>query len=307
MPARRTTILAASLTAAGLLLTACGGSSDSDSGSAGSSGDAAEASAPAGHEVVDEAAALLPADVKEKGTLVVATGEGYPPFEFYAEDNKTLVGVDPEIITAVAGALGLEVDLQVLKFDAIIPGLQGGRYDVGDAAMGITAERNEVVDFVSYFEGGTSIMTPAGNPEDLTLDTLCGHTIAAQKGSIYADEYLPDFDAACTAAGEDPITVDIYPDQPQATLAVSSGRAEATMSDFGPLAYVAQQSNGKFDVLDANYEPAPYGIALAKGSELAPAIEAALQALIDDGTYAEILEKWDVDAGAIEDPEVSRG
>ncbi|GGM00347.1 ABC transporter substrate-binding protein [Nakamurella endophytica] len=238
---------------------------------------------------------------------MVATGEGYPPFEFYAEDNKTLQGVDPEIITAVAGKLGLKPDLQVLKFDGIIPGIQGGRYDVGDAAMGITAERNKVVDFVSYFQGGTSIMTKAGNPQGLNLDNLCGHTVAAQKGTIYADEYLPKFTAACTAKGQQAIKVDIYPDQAQATLAVGNGRAEATMSDFGPLAYVAQQANGQFEVLNANYQPAPYGIALKKGSALAPAIEAALESIIADGTYTKILQKWGVTAGAITDPSISRG
>jgi polar amino acid transport system substrate-binding protein len=281
------------------------GPARSDSSSAGGvTGGAGTAVAGA---VVQAAADLVPADVRERGTLVVATGEGYPPFEFYAEDNTTLQGVDPELITAVAGALGLTPDLQVLKFDGIIPGLQGGRYDIAAAAMGVTAERNKVVDFVTYFEGGSSIMTPAGNPQGLNLENLCGHRIAAQKGTIYADNYLPKFNADCVAKGQPEIIVDIYPDAAQTNLAVGNGRADGVVSDFGPLAYVAQQSNGRFSVLDQSYDPAPYGFALPKDSELAPAIEAAVEAVIADGTYGEILEKWDVATGAITDPTISRG
>lgn len=293
-----------------LLLGACGDVSGPSGGApaaSGSSAGGASASAHTAHAVVPEAAALLPAAIKSKGTLTVATGEGYPPFEFYASDNKTLQGVDPELVSAVAESLGLKPDLKVLKFDAIIPGMQGGRYDVAAAAMGITPTRNKVVDFVSYFQGGTSIMFPAGNPLKLTLDTMCGHTIAAQKGTIYSTDYLPTFTKKCTDAGQPAIKADTYPDQPSAALAVSSGRADATMDDFGPLAYVAKQSNGKFEVLDANYSPAPYGIALDHGSELAPAVQKALAALIADGSYAKILQEWGVSAGAIKDPAVSRG
>jgi len=307
----RPTRLAGVIAAAALVLTACGGANTPVGGGAGapaaSGGGDASAAAHTAHAVVPEAAALLPAPIKDKGTLTVATGEGYPPFEFYAADGTTLQGVDPQVITAVAESLGLKADLKVLKFDGVIPGLQAGRYDVAAIAMGITPARNKVVDFVSYFQGGTSIMMPTGNPKGLTLDTMCGYTIAVQKGTIYATDYMPAFDKKCTDGGQPAITIQTYPDQPSAALAVSSSRADATMDDFGPLAYVAQQSNGKFEVLDANYSPAPYGLAVPKGSELAPAVEKALEALVADGTYGKVLDQWGVSAGALEDPAVSRG
>ena len=305
--------LAGVIAAVALALTACGGANTPVAGGAGApaasggAGGDASAAAHTAHAVVPDAAALLPAAIKDKGTLTVATGEGYPPFEFYAADGTTLQGVDPQVITAVAESLGLKPDLKVLKFDGVIPGLQAGRYDVAAIAMGITPARNKVVDFVSYFQGGTSIMMPTGNPKGLTLDTMCGHTIAVQKGTIYATDYMPTFDKKCTDGGQPAITIQTYPDQPSAALAVSSSRADATMDDFGPLAYVAQQSNGKFEVLDANYSPAPYGLAVPKGSELAPAVEKALEALVADGTYGKVLDQWGVSAGALEDPAVSRG
>lgn len=251
------------------------------------------------------AAALVPANVKQAGQLKVATGSGYPPFEFYGADNKTLNGVDPEIMQAVGATLGLQVAFSDLKFDAVIPGLQSKRYDVAAIAMSITPVRNKAVDFVSYFKGGTTLIVKAGNPSKLTLDTLCGHKLAVQKGTVYADDYVPEFNKACTDAGNKEISVDVYPDQPQATLALSSGRAEASMSDYGPLAYVAQQAKGQFEVLQENYKPSLYGLALPKGSPLAPAIQAGLKKIVADGSYAKILAKWQVQAGAISDPTIS--
>jgi polar amino acid transport system substrate-binding protein len=218
--------------AAGAGASSSGGTSSAVAGSSGAAGGSADAAA----------AALVPANVRQTGELKVATGSGYPPFEFYGPDNKTLIGVDPEIMQAIGGVLGLKVTLTDLKFDSIIPGLAAKRYDVGDAAMSITPVRNKTVDFVSYFKGGTSLIVKSGNPANLTLDTLCGHKIAVEKGTIYADDYLPVFTKACTDAGKQAISVDLYPDQPQATLALSSGRAEASMSDYGPLAYIAQQA-----------------------------------------------------------------
>jgi polar amino acid transport system substrate-binding protein len=248
---------------------------------------------------------MVPASIKSSGKLTVATGAGYPPFEFYATDNKTIIGFDPDLISAVAGVLGLKSQLADLKFDSIIPGLQSQRYDVGDAAMSVTPERLKVVDFVSYFKGGTSLMVKTGNPLNLSLSTMCGHTIAVEKGTIYSDDYLPAFSKTCTSDGKKAINVGVYPDQPGATLAVSSGRADATMSDYGPLTYIAKQTKQTFQVLNINYKSAPYGIALPKGSKLAPAIQGALKKLIADGTYKKIVDKWGLSAGAINDPVVS--
>jgi len=297
---RRTVLLVATALIATVALAACGSSSSGGGAAATTKTTAAVASG-----VDQTVAALVPAKIRAAGSLNVATGSGYAPFEFYGTDNKTLLGVDPDIVQAIGAILGLKVNLAKLQFDSIIPGLQSGRYDAGDAAMSVTPTRNKVVDFVSYFKGGTSLMVKSGSTLNLTLDNLCGHTIAAEKGTIYADDYLPKFSSTCTGAGSKAIKIGVYTDQPTATLAVQDGRADATMSDYGPLAYIAQQAGGKFEVLNINYKPSLYGIALPKGSTLAPAIEGALKALIANGTYEKILTKWQVVKGAITDPAIS--
>lgn len=317
---RHRALLCSSALTAAIVLSGCGSSSSTGTGAtsgAGSSSAAVAAASPtatggggassgmAGSSADPAIAAMVPAKVRSAGVLKVATGSGYPPFEFYDGNDKTLVGVDPEIMQALGAVMGLKVSFADLKFDAIIPGLQSSRYDVASAAMGITPVRNKVVDFVSYFKGGTSLIVKAGNPLKLTLETMCGTKIAVEKGTIYANDYLPEFSKACTAAGNKAITVDIYPDQPQATLALSSGRDDASISDYGPLAYIAQEAKGKFEVLQQNYKPSLYGIGLTKGSALTPAIKAGLTKIIADGTYKKILDKWQVEAGAISDPTIS--
>ena len=247
---------------------------------------------------------LLPADIAEAGKIVSVGGPGYAPFFLLADDNETLVGNDPELLRAAGDVLGVEIEFQDLGFEASIPALQSKRVDMAAGAFSITDERLAVVDFVSYFAGGTSLIVPTGNPKDIGLDTMCGKTIAVQQGTIYADNYMPVFNEECVDAGEDEITVSVFPTQPDATLALSTGRADASMSDYGPLAYVAERSEGTLEVLQENYDPSTWGYGFPQGSELSTAIAAAFNKLIDDGTYGEILGKWGVSDGAVTEAEV---
>lgn len=246
----------------------------------------------------------VPAEIADTGELHVAGGPGYAPFYLFADDNTTLVGADIEVVRAIGDVLGLEVVFEDIKFDAMIPALETNRVPMAAGGFSVTPARLEVVDFASNFSGGTSLIVPTGNPLDISLDTMCGHVIAVQKGTVYADQYMPIFNEECTAAGEDPIDIQVFPTQPDATLALSTGRAEASMSDYGPLAYVAARSNGQLEVLQENYDPSTWGFAFPKGSALAPVVSEAINKLIDDGTYLEILEKWGVQDGAITESEV---
>ncbi|GAB3275893.1 ABC transporter substrate-binding protein [Kineosporia babensis] len=249
-------------------------------------------------------AALVPAEIAESGKITVAAGPGYPPFYLLADDQKTLAGADIEQVRAIGDVLGLEISFQDIKFDAMIPALQTNRVNMAAGGFSITPERLKAVDFVSNFSGGTSLIVPVGNPLELSLDTMCGRKIAVQKGTVYADNYMPVFTEKCTAAGQDAIDVSVYPTAADAALALTSGRADATMSDYGPLAYQAERSNGQFEVLEANYDPSTWGFAFPQGSGLEEAVAAAMNRMIEDGTYAEILARWEVQAGAITTSEI---
>ncbi|PSL36501.1 polar amino acid transport system substrate-binding protein [Labedella gwakjiensis] len=293
----------AAVSAVLVVLTGCSSVAPSDSGAAPVPAETIGSDFIAG-TFDQEAADLLPADIAEAGVIHAAGGPGYAPHFLLADDGETLTGNDIELLLAVGDVLGVDVEHEDVGFDAMIPSLQSERVDMANGAMSVTDERLAVVDYVTYFSGGTSLIVPTGNPLGIDLDSMCGRRIAVQQGTVYADEYMPVFDDECTEAGEEPIEISVFPTQPDATLALTSGRADASMSDYGPLSYVADRSEGSLEVLQETYDPSTWGFTFPQGSDLTAAIAAAVNVLIDDGTYGEILSKWGVTSGAIETSEI---
>lgn len=224
--------------------TAGSSSSSSNAGSAGGSSVAAAAG------VDSAAAATVPVDIKAKGSLTFAHDASYPPFESFAADNKTMVGFDIDLANSIAATLGLKATHVNAGFDTILPGISSKKYDLGMSAFSITPERAKSVDFVTYLDGGTGIAVMAGNPDKLEMDPakLCGHTIAAENGSIQGLNLLPQFSAQCVKDGKAPIKSQLYPTQSAANLALTSGRADAVIADSISLSVQAKLSKGQFQV-----------------------------------------------------------
>ncbi len=254
--------------------------------------------------VVDPAvAALVPAKLKAKGTLTVAADATYAPNEFIGSDGKTVEGTDADLATALAAVMGLRAKVVNASFDSIIPALAGGKYDLGMSSLTDTKEREKVVDFVTYFSAGTSFFTKAeGGPDVTALADLCGQKVSVQKGTTQADEATAQ--AKRCGAGRK-ATVLVFPDQNAANLALSSGRATVSMADTPVAAYQVKRSEGRFKLSGESYGTAPYGIAIPRGSGLAKAVLAGVKALMADGTYMAILQKWGVETGAIDDPQIN--
>jgi polar amino acid transport system substrate-binding protein len=246
----------------------------------------------------------LPADIAEKGEIHIAGGPGYPPLLDVAEDGTTLSGSQLEEMRLIGEVLGVDIVFEDIKFDALFPSLQSKKVDAAAAALGVTAERLETVDFVSDFQGGTTLLVAGGNPLDLTIETLCGQNVGVLKGSTENDITLPIWDAACTTAGEPAIDISTFPTAADAVLALTSKRVDATVSAVPPAVFQAQQSNGTLEALDVNFDPSPWGIAFPKGSELAPVFQAALNHLLETGDYTKNLERFDVEVGAVDEAEL---
>ncbi len=279
------------LVAAALTIVACGDSKkDSTTGAAPAAG---------------QATVAVPAAVKAKGTLVVAADASYPPNEFIDTDGKTVVGMDADLATALAKVMGLKAKVSNATFDAIIPGIASKKYDLGMSSFTDTKEREATVDFVTYFSAGTSFYGNAsGGPSVAGLADLCGLKVAVEKGTTQADDATAQ-SKKCTSAGKDAATVSVFRDQSGANLALSSGRANLGMADSPVAAYIVKQSGGRFKLIGTPYGTAPYGIALPKDSGLAEPVQAALKALIADGTYKKILDTWGIADGAITTPEIN--
>jgi polar amino acid transport system substrate-binding protein len=283
-----------------LLAAACG--SSTDEGTTGAS--TSPAAAPQAG-LVSSIAAQVPADVKADGTLKVAADATYAPNEFIASDGKTVVGLDADLAKALGQVLGLKVNVVNATFETIIPGLASGKYDLGISSFTDTKEREQTVDFVTYFVAGTSFyVKSSGGPNIKSLADLCGRTVAAERGTTQAAD-AQEQAAKCKSAGKPTATLQVYNDQNAVNLALSSGRAHVAMADSPVAAYQVKASNGVFKVTGSPYGTAPYGIAIPKDSGMVDPVLAAVKHLMADGTYNKILDRWGVRGGAISNPAVN--
>jgi polar amino acid transport system substrate-binding protein len=295
-PFRRAAVAAVTLTSTALALTGCGGSSsDSGNGSTGGS-----TSTPLPSVSADQAlAGRVPDSIASDGVITVGSDTTYAPSEFLAEDGKTIVGFDVDLFTLVARKLGLEAQFETAPFDSIIAGVGSGRYETGVSSFTVNPERMAQANMVSYYSAGTQWSTKKGNPDKVDPDDACGKNIAVQKATVQVDD-ITARSQACTDAGEPAIEIDQYDAQSDATAAVVSGKDVAGLADSPVMAYAVQQTNGQLELLGDVYDSAPYGYVVPKDqTDFGQAIADAVNALIADGSYAQVLEKWGVQDGAI--------
>jgi polar amino acid transport system substrate-binding protein len=288
-----------------LLLAAACGTGDARQSTSGSSSSSAPSTGGSAAPLADK----LPAAVKSAGVVRVGSDIAYAPVEFVGPDGKTATGIDPDVAAAIGGQLGVRFDFQNGTFDGLITSLRSKRIDVIMSAMSDTPERQKQVDFVDYFEAGTSILVKKGNPQGVqSLDDLCGKTVALERGSTQEDVAKQQA-AKCQSSGK-ALKVLSFDRDTEALLQVKQGRAVADMNDFPVAAYNAQTSGGgkDFEVAGQQIEAGPYGIAVRKDdTQLRDAIKAAMEAIVKDGTYAKVLQKWDVTKGAISSVTVNGG
>src|SRR6478609_5741891 len=178
---RSAVALVAATALAAFGLAACGNSSGGSGSSPSSSGSAS--SAPIVKD--DTLAALLPASVVSDG-LKVGTDTTYPPNEYI--DGGKIVGMDIDLTNAVAQVLGVKATFTSSPFDAILPGVQSGKYNLGVSSFTANADRQKVVNFATYLNAGTQWAVKKGNPDGIDLDNACGKKVAVQKGTVQVDD-----------------------------------------------------------------------------------------------------------------------
>jgi polar amino acid transport system substrate-binding protein len=247
-------------------------------------------------------AGQVPASVRSRGVLRVATNATYAPNEFIT--NGHIAGMDADLATAIARQLGLRVQFYNVGFDQLITGVTAGRYDVAMSSMTDTKARQQAVDMVTYFNAGNSFVVLRSSPLSVSSFTgLCGHTAAIEAGSTYVQQVAAE-QPHCISAGKPHIHAQTYASQADANLALLSGRAQITIEDSPVAAYQARQDH-RFKVTGRIFGTAPYGIAVAKTSGLAVPIRDALRALIATGAYHSITSKWGIATGDITSPVIN--
>jgi polar amino acid transport system substrate-binding protein len=302
---------AAVLAGALLLPLAACGSGSGTAGTAGTTGGTTGTAGAAGSSaaIAKDAglAAAVPAEIRDRGSLIIGTNAPYAPLEFFAEDNKTLVGFDIDTGDALGQVLGLKVDWKNTSFDNIIPGLEAGRYDIGIAGFGIERDRLGVVGFVSNYLSGGGFLVKKGSGIKVNdfKDTVCGLRVAVQSGTTQV-ERLEKAEKYCAGAGKKPVQIIRIPDQNQVVLTLSSGRADVVSADKPAVEWAAKQSEGALCVTGTYRTPHSLaGIAVPKrNAALNEVLQKAMTKLIAGGHYKRIAEKWGVVDGAIEKSEI---
>lgn len=308
MPRTRHTAAFALITAATLTLTACG-FGDPAASPAGAAGSAAKGAVPTADVVSGvrkdaAAASLLPAGVRSSGTLSIASSVGSPPGATYLADGTTLAGVDIDFGDAVARVLGLKPKREVAAFEAILPALGSGKYEVGTGNFGVTDERSRTIDFVTYLNDGQgfAVRDDSELAEVTDLAQLCGLTVGTAAGTTF-EVTLEKNRHLCSEAGKKAYDVKTYSDQSAVWTSLQQGRTDVVMSTINGLRYAVGQQEGvrflnEFKRLDV-------GFAFKKGTPLAPAFQAAVNRLKADGTYDRILKKWGISASAVATSQIS--
>lgn len=243
------------------------------------------------------AAAHLPDAIKTAGKLIIGVDASYPPNES-KDDAGNPIGWDVDLADAMAAKLGLTVEWKVSSFANIIPSITAGTMNLGVSSFTDNLEREQQVDFVNYYTAGILWASPKGKTVD--PDNACGLTVVVQTATVEDTDELPAKSDACVKAGKAAITVLKFDKQDEGTNALALGRADAMSADSPITEYAVAQSQGKLQIAGKSFDVAPYGIAVAKNSNgLVDAVQAALQSMVDDGTYKKILDQWGVASGAL--------
>lgn len=216
----------------------------------------------------------------------IATEGAYAPFNMTNEAGEP-IGFDVDIANALCAQMQAECEIVTQDWDGIIPGLMGRKYDAIIASMSITEERLQVVDFSEpYYSNVLALVGPKGKTLDTSPEGLKGLTIGAQRATI-AGQYLED------NLG-DVVSVKLYDTQDNAYLDLAAGRLDALMSDKFPAYDWLQTEDGQgfeFKGEDVDIDD-KIGIAVRKGDPLKDKFSAAIKAIVDNGTYAEINAKY---------------
>lgn len=265
-------------------LTACGGGAKETTAAATEATTAAEAADTTAAEAADTSAEETTAEAAEAagGVLVMATNAEFPPYEYHEGD--AVVGIDADIAKAIADELGMELEIEDIAFDSIIPEITSGKADMGLAGMTVTEDRKMNVDFSDTYAKASQKIIVTEDSKIATPDDLKGVVVGVQLGTT-GDIYVSDLEA-------DGTTVERYNKGFEAVQALSQGKIDAVVIDGEPAKTFVSQTEG-LKILEESFTDEEYAIAVKKGNtELLEKINGALKTLKENGTLDEIVAKY---------------
>jgi polar amino acid transport system substrate-binding protein len=239
-----------------------------------------------------------PTNLITAGTITFLSDTTYPPQESIDTASNKAVGFDVDIAKAIAAKMGLTATIQTQDFSTIIPALLAKKGDAIVSAMSITPDRQKQVAFVGYFSAGQSILVKSGNPLKIQgVTDLCGKKVAVQVTTTEQDTLTAANGSQCSS---NKINIQTFPADSDAVQKLKLGAVDAAMDDSPVAAYYVKQDPASFATAGKPIAQAPEGIAVdPKNQELLKAMQQAMQAIFNDGSYQKILDQWNLKDGAI--------
>ncbi|QBJ93211.1 ABC transporter substrate-binding protein [Streptomyces seoulensis] len=255
-------------------------------------------------------AAEVPEKIRKRGTLeIVDSSNSAAPLGFHATDNKTVIGVEPDLAYLVAGVLGLKPHLDTVSWENIFVGLDSAKYDVGFSNITVTEERKEKYDFATYREDNLGFATKKGSGLKVTGPAaLAGRNVAVSSGTNQ-EKLLVEWSKENEKAGRGPIHIKYYQDESDTYLALRSGRIDVYVGPNPTAAYHAA-TTGQTEVVGtcSGAGATLQGLIAAttkKDSGLAKPLADALNHVIQNGTYAKVLKRWGLSDEAVTKSEIN--
>ncbi|EGB16339.1 extracellular solute-binding protein family 3 [Pseudodesulfovibrio mercurii] len=247
---------------------------------------------------------LLPDSIKESGKIIVGINGIFPPMEFKEPGTDTLVGIDVELVEAIAKELGVKIQYDDQQFDQLINSINTKRVDMVISGMSDSAVRRESLDFIDYFNSGTQCFTTKALAGEITdLEALDGKTLAVSAATDYLTTMQKWNEDNLVSKGKAGINIMAVDSAASARMQMLQGRAQASALSPEALGWANVQQKGAFVAVGPLLESNPYGIAFSKNNaQLRDAVYAALQKVFADGTYMAIMKKWGAESGALTQP-----
>ncbi len=258
---------------------------------------------------VPATAATLPNAIVKRGSITAAIVPNYPPLEMRDPATNALTGFDVELGSAIAQKLGTKMNWQETSFEQMLPSLVTGRIDIVLSGMTDLATRYEAASFVDYLKTGPQFFVQASRAAEFpTARALCGRKVGASRRTSTPKQVQAWSDENCVKAGQPPITFVGTEGSADARTQLKQGRIDAAAQGSETLPYIMQQEPNSFALVGAPFDIGYNGIAVKKDDvALQTALSDGLSALIADGTYAKLLQKWNLRDQAIEKVTINAG
>jgi polar amino acid transport system substrate-binding protein len=239
-----------------------------------------------------------PSNLVKPGTITFLSDTTYPPQESINPANQQAVGFDIDIAQAIANKMGLSASIQSTDSSLIVGALLAKKGDAIISAMQITPDLERQVALVAYFQAGQAILVRKGNPANITsLNDLCGKRVSVQ---VQSPEETSIDQANAGVCKDNAIKKQTYPVDLQAVALLKQGGVDAALDDSPVAAYFVKQNPDQLELAGAPFKTSPEGIAIdPKNGDLLKAVQQAMLSIYQDGTYRQILTKWNLLDGEI--------